>query len=50
MDPYQEGIDAYLTLQYATPIHALAKHAMRFSKDEMFKFADGFWYADKFLK
>ena len=49
MDAKQLGIDAYLLLIYDTPIHAIAKHTVRFSSQEMFEFAEGFWYADRIL-
>jgi hypothetical protein len=48
-DPYQAGIDAYLTLEFATPIAALAKHSERFNREERLRFAEGFWYADETL-
>jgi|APCry1669189665_1035243.scaffolds.fasta_scaffold328716_2 hypothetical protein len=48
-DPYQEGIEAFLTLSYITPINALANNHNKFTKEERFKFAEGFWYAYNFL-
>ena len=50
MDAYQEGINAYLTLSYDTPIHAIAKHDVRMGKDDRTKFAAGFWHAHRTLK
>lgn len=48
-DPYQEGIEAFLTLAYITPINALANNHNKFTKEERFKFAEGFLYAYYFL-
>jgi len=48
-DPYQAGIDAFLTQLYMTPIHALAQSYERFGKEDKFKFAEGFLYAERTL-
>lgn len=49
-DAYQDGIDAYLTLLYITPINALAKHFKKYGKLDRFKFTEGFNYAQTLLK
>ena len=48
-DPHQEGIDSYLSLLYASPIHALANNSNKFGKEERFIFTKGYWYAHDFL-
>ena len=48
-EPYQEGINAYLTLMYASPIQALSNNLNKFGKEDRFVFAKGFWYAHEFL-
>lgn len=49
-DPYQEGIDAYLTKLFDTPIHALAVNSNRFTVEERRKFAEGFKYAEELFE
>ena len=47
---YQAGVDSFLTGNYRTPIHALAKYTFSLSKQDRFKFAEGFLWAQSLFK
>ena len=47
---YQAGVDSFLTGNYRTPIHALARYTYSLSKQDRFKFAEGFLWAQSLFK